>query len=33
VVLNPAASHAPFISHDDSFIEQLLAVAEKQRGR
>ena len=31
VVMNPAASHAPFISHDDSFIEQLITVAEKQR--
>ncbi len=31
VVMYPAASHAPFISHDDRFIEQLLTVAEKQR--
>ncbi len=31
VVMNTAASHAPFISHHDDFIKQLLAVAEKQR--
>lgn len=31
VVLNAQASHAPFISHEDDFIEQLLAIAEKHR--
>ena len=31
VMLNTAASHAPFISHEDDFIKQLVAVAEKQR--
>jgi pimeloyl-[acyl-carrier protein] methyl ester esterase len=32
VVLNAQASHAPFISHRDDFIEQLLELAEKVRG-
>lgn len=31
VVMNSRASHAPFISHNDDFIEQLLAVAENLR--
>lgn len=31
VMLNKAASHAPFISHRDSFIEQLLEIAEHVR--
>jgi pimeloyl-[acyl-carrier protein] methyl ester esterase len=31
VVMNMPASHAPFISHDDAFIQQLLALAEKHR--
>ena len=33
VVLNTMASHAPFISHSDSFIEQLVNLAEQVRGR
>lgn len=33
VVMNMPASHAPFISHDEAFIQQLLAMAEKQRYR
>jgi pimeloyl-[acyl-carrier protein] methyl ester esterase len=32
VVLNAQASHAPFISHRDSFIKQLLDLAEQVRG-
>lgn len=31
VVLHPQASHAPFISHSDDFIKQLVAIAEKRR--
>ena len=31
VVMNLPAGHAPFISHDEAFIQQLLALAEKQR--
>ena len=31
VVLQPQASHAPFISHSDDFIRQLLAVAQQLR--
>ncbi len=31
VLMNTQASHAPFISHDDDFIKQLLAVAEDLR--
>lgn len=31
VVLQPQASHAPFISHQDEFVKQLTAVAEKLR--
>lgn len=31
VVLNAGASHAPFISHSDDFIKQLLALAEQVR--
>ncbi len=33
VVLNAGASHAPFISHRDSFIKQLLNMAEQLRHR
>jgi len=32
VLLNPQASHAPFISHRDNFIKQLLDIAEQARG-
>lgn len=32
VVLNAAASHAPFISHRDDFVQQLLNLAEQVRG-
>ncbi len=33
VVLNPRASHAPFISHGDDFIRQLLAIAGSLRNQ
>lgn len=32
VLMNSQASHAPFISHRDSFIKQLLDLAEQVRG-
>jgi pimeloyl-[acyl-carrier protein] methyl ester esterase len=31
VILHPQASHAPFISHSEDFIQQLLYVAEQMR--
>ena len=31
VVLNSAASHAPFISHRDDFLQQLLSIAQNLR--
>ncbi|MBE9568489.1 MAG: pimeloyl-ACP methyl ester esterase BioH [Proteobacteria bacterium] len=33
VVLHPQASHAPFLSHPEDFIKQLLALAEPLRSR
>jgi len=32
VSLHPQASHAPFISHRDDFVKQLLEIAEQVRG-
>lgn len=31
VTLYPQAGHAPFVSHSDDFVKQLLAIAEQQR--
>ncbi len=33
VVLLPQASHAPFISHREDFVEQLINIAQQQRDK
>jgi pimeloyl-[acyl-carrier protein] methyl ester esterase len=33
VVLHPQASHAPFISHSEDFVEQLINIAQRQRDK
>ncbi len=33
VVLHPHAAHAPFISHRDDFIKQLINIAQQQRNK
>jgi len=33
VLLHPDASHAPFISHREDFVKQLVSIARQQRNR
>ena len=33
VELHPQASHAPFISHSEDFVQQLIKIAQLQRDK